>query len=179
MKMHRTFITRSGWVGAGLFLAVPLSFSAPHEILYLEFDDSTGLGRQVGLTPVGTVYGDLAPAPGTPTAANLGNDGRIYFPAFAQPQSSFTVEARIRLNSYAPLNTRYISDIVNTAIWVGGFQGFTLRLGGGYLYVTPPRAAYATDAEYQASLGYYGNTETAYYSRCVGEFLAASTQYPA
>lgn len=158
-------ITMTGAVSIGL------SSAANHELLNLNFDNAPALGAQTGLVPLGTLYGDVTVSSLYSGAADFGANGRILFGNFSSPKGSFSIESKFFLKGYAPVSSRYISDLVNTSSWdTLPSQGFVIRIGGGYLYSPLPRSAFASDAEYQASNALYSNTDKAYFSRCLGHF---------
>jgi hypothetical protein len=143
-------------------------------LLNLDFQDTAHLAAQPAPLPSGTLVPDAGASADFPGALGLGNHGYVRIPGFRSPRGPFTVEARFRVNEYAPASTRYISDILNTATWDSGpTQGFGLRIGGGYLYATMPREAYASDEDYRADIGWYDDGERAAAARCIGEFFMA------
>ena len=146
------FSKSSSYAAIGFLMSAVPIFSAAHEIFNLQFNDSTNLGTQTGLATTGTLYGDVHTAADFSGAADFGTTGRIQFPGFVQPKGNFSIEARFRIRDYFPSDP-FISDLVNTGSWVGTPpQGFAFRVGAGYFYPPLPRAAYASDAEYQAAL---------------------------
>jgi hypothetical protein len=143
-------------------------------LLNLDFQDTARLAAQPAPLPSGTLVPDAAASADFPGALSLGRQGYVRIPGFRSPRGPFTVEARFRVNEYAPASTRYISDILNTATWDSGpTQGFGLRIGGGYLYAPRPREAYASDEDYRADIGWHDDGELASASRCIGEFFMA------
>jgi hypothetical protein len=153
----------SFWFAGSLFAA-----PAPHYLLNLDFGDTADPGAQTGGNlPALGAFGGVKAADGI---GDFGSAGYLQWPGFRHPHGSFTVEARLRPRASAPLSTRYISDVANTATWdTGPNQGFFFRIGGGYLYPVLPRNAYAADSLYARSL-YYDDTQRAFLSRCLGEF---------
>jgi hypothetical protein len=152
-------------LAAAVFGKTPYLFS-------LDFDtDSLGLESQAGL-PAFATFGDLHSSSGV---ANFGNSGYLQLEAFPHPTGPFTIEARLRPRDYAPLSTRFISDLANTATWDDGpYQGITFRIGGGYLYPVLPKDAYAASSLYDQSVTGYDNTARAGLSRCLGELAIAT-----
>jgi|GEM_PF-4892284 len=143
-------------------------------LLNLDFQDTAHLAAQPVPLSQGILLPDAKASAEFPGALDLGKQGYVRIPGFRSPRGPFTVEARFRANEYAPLSTRYISDILNTATWDSGpTQGFGLRIGGGYLYAPMPREAYASDEDYRADVGWYDDGERAAASRCIGEFFTA------
>lgn len=163
------------------FLAFALALAASPSgraedplLLNLEFQDTVHLAAQPDPLPQGILSPDAVASADFPGALDLGNQGYVRVPGFRSPRGPFTVEARFRVNEYAPASTRYISDILNTATWDSGpTQGFGLRIGGGYLYAPMPREAYASDDDYRADIGWYDDGARAAASRCIGEFFMA------
>lgn len=158
-----------------MFLAALLKGHAEVGLLLnLDFQDTAKPAAQPDPLPQGTLLPDAMVSGDFPGALDLGARGYVRIPGFQSPRGPFTVEARFRVNEYAPLSTRYISDILNTATWDSGpAQGFALRIGGGYLYAPKSREAYASDEDYQADIGWYDDSQRASVSRCIGEFLTA------
>jgi concanavalin A-like lectin/glucanase superfamily protein len=143
-------------------------------LLNLDFNDTAHLAAQPAPLPQGTLLPDAGASADFPGALDLGKQGYVRVPGFRSPRGPFTVEARFRVNEYAPASTRYISDILNTATWDSGpTQGFGIRIGGGYLYAPMPRQAYASDDDYRADIAWYDDGERAAVSRCIGEFFMA------
>lgn len=154
--------------------AAPSARAEDALLLNLDFQDTAHLAAQPAPLPSGTLQPDAGASTDFPGALSLGKQGYVRIPGFRSPRGPFTVEARFRVNQYAPLSTRYISDILNTATWDSGpTQGFGLRIGGGYLYAPMPRSAYASDEDYRSDLGWYDDSERASASRCIGEFFMA------
>ncbi|MEO6096117.1 MAG: LamG domain-containing protein [Fibrobacteria bacterium] len=160
-------------------LAIALALAAAFEgraedglLLDLDFQDTSHLASQPAPLSQGILFPDAkADFPG---ALDLGTHGYVRVPGFLSPRGPFTVEARFRVNEYAPLGTRYISDILNTATWDSGpTQGFGIRIGGGYLYAPMPREAYASNEDSRADVGWYDDGARAAASRCIGEFFMA------
>jgi hypothetical protein len=154
--------------------AAPEGRAEDQLLLNLEFQDTAHLAAQSAPLSQGTLLPDAGASADFPGALDLGTQGYVRVPGFRSPRGPFTVEARFRVNEYAPASTRYISDILNTATWDSGpTQGFGLRIGGGYLYAPMPREAYASDEDYRADVGWYDDGERAAASRCIGEFFMA------
>lgn len=143
-------------------------------LLNLDFQDTAHPAAQPAPLPQGILFPDAGASADYPGSLDLGRHGYVRIPGFRGPRGPFTVEARFRVNEYAPASTRYISDILNTATWDSGpTQGFGIRIGGGYLYAPMPREAYASDDDYRADIGWYDDGERAAISRCIGEFVMA------
>ena len=156
-----------------LFLAC--GFAADHELLHLEFNDTSSIGKQVSTSlSTASVNGDVGPSKDFPGAADFKNSGFLRVSKFAHPQGAFSVESRFRLKTFSPDGNPFISDLVNTATWDGNIQGFGFRVGGGFLYPVLPKAAYADTGLYQRSIKELGNNERASLSRCVGELFSAA-----
>lgn len=177
MKTWR-LLTNIVFPAAAFFAARPASAADSKELLHLDFDDKAHVTLQPAPLPLGTVVWDAGASPDFPGSLSLGDSGYIRVPGFRNPQGPFSFEARFRLNQYAPLDTRYISDIINTATWdLPGpqiNQGAGMRIGGGYLYATLPQDAYANPADYNADIGWYADDERASVSKCIGEFVIAN-----
>jgi hypothetical protein len=170
------FSKSSSYAAIGFLMSAVPIFSAAHEIFNLQFNDSTNLGTQTGLATTGTLYGDVHTAADFSGAADFGTTGRIQFPGFVQPKGNFSIEARFRIRDYFPSDP-FISDLVNTGSWVGTPpQGFAFRVGAGYFYPPLPRAAYASDAEYQAALALLSVGQRADLGKCLGDFAIAVSQ---
>lgn len=106
---------------------------------------------------------------------SLGNAGLSVVEQYRQPQGPFSIEARFKLSSYAPVSTRWISDLVNTATWTSSTsQGFTMRVGGGELYPVLPNTAYETAQGIGETYRTVDRTTSASLSRCIGEFNISS-----
>lgn len=119
-----------------------------------------------------SVQGDASVTSGI---LDLGKTGVVSLDGFAQPQGAFSVEMRVKLSQYGPLSTRYISDFVNTATWATSTpQGFTVRSGGGELYPVLAEEAYSDASGWAQGVSYFGATERASISRCLGEFSIAT-----
>lgn len=158
----------------GLIVCATTAFSASHELFNLQFNDPTHLGTQTGLGALGTSYGDVHAATDFSGAADFGTTGRIQFPGFVQPKGSFSIETRFRIRDYFPSDP-FISDLVNTGSWDGAPpQGFVVRVGAGYFYPPLPRAAYSSDAEYNAAIALLSVGQRADLGRCLGDFAIAS-----
>lgn len=166
---------------SALALVFAISMAALHArasdvpmLLNLDFGDTAALAAQPAPLPSGVLRPDARASRDFPGALDLETQGYVRIPGFRSPRGPFTVEARFRLNEYAPASTRYISDILNTATWDSGpTQGLAIRIGGGYLYAPMPRQAYASDEDYRADIGWYDDGARAAASRCIGEFLMA------
>ncbi len=175
-KMNRNVILASGFFYAGLLvsgLAMP-RFASAKDLLYLDFNDTVALGKQPAPLPAAHRNGDVTPSRDFPGSADLKSSGFFSVDSFPSPRGPFSVEARFLIRNYAPESSRFINDILNTSTWdIGPTQGFVIRNGGSYLYPPLPRNAFATDAEYQASMNGYSYIERAVLSKCVGEFVMA------
>ena len=125
-------------------------------------------GSDDSLTP----HGDLSVSDGK---LILGTTGVATLASYVQPKHAFTVEVRFWLNQYGPESTRWLSDLVNTATWdVMPSQGFTVRAGGGELYPVLSSTAYDDATGYGEGQRWFGRTESASISRCLGEFSIAT-----
>lgn len=132
-----------------------------------------------GANPFQSAAGSALSVQGDATVTNgildLGNTGVVSLDGFAQPKGAFSVELRVKLSQYGPLSTRYISDFVNTATWGSTTpQGFTVRSGGGELYPVLAEEAYSDASGWAKGVSYFGATERASISRCLGEFSIAT-----
>lgn len=148
------------------------------ELLHLDFEKKDTLGFEPNSLPLANVVSDAKAAIDFPGSLDLGTTGLVTVPNFKSPKGPFSIEARFRLNEYAPLNTRYISDILNTATWdlpsPHTNQGAVMRVGGGYLYTPLDTSSYANKADYSADIAWYDDSERASSSKCIGEFAMAT-----
>jgi hypothetical protein len=157
---------------------VALGFALPFfcgaaELLHFDFDDSTHLAAQPNPLPAGEILGAVSPASGVPGSADF-HGGMIRRAGFPAPQGPFSIEARFLIRSFAPEQSRFVANIVNTATWdVGPTQGFAFEIGGAYLYPVLPRNAYRTDSEWAEAQSAYSHIDAGRMSVCIPAFAIA------
>lgn len=153
-------------------LALPFLTGAA-ELLHFDFEDSTHIAAEPDPLPAGEILGAVSSAGNFPGSADF-HGGMIRRSAFPSPQGPFSIEARFRLRSFAPENSRFVANIVNTATWdIGPTQGLALEVGGAYLYPVVPRNAYRTDAEWADAQSAYSHVEAGRLSVCIPTFALA------
>ena len=157
----------------GFVVATTLACAGAGELLRLDFNDPVHLGSQPGPLPQGHLIGTVVPAASFPGSAAF-SGGLIEIPGFEGPKGAFSVEARFRLHGYGPEDNRFLADIINTATWdKGPSQGFSLRVGGGYLYPFAPREAYRSEGEWQEGQSAVTHIDRGRLSVCFGDFVIA------
>jgi hypothetical protein len=158
-----------------LFALGSIAGAANHLLLSLDFSDSTALGKQTdsSLPILAKIY-DPTPSKQYPGSVDFGTRGLLKG-QMRHPAGPFTVEARFLFRDYAIQSAPYLSDLVSTGNWEDGRtpQGFSFRIGGGYLYPVLPKGAYDLESLYSKSLT-VGQGERAWLSRCLGEFTFAT-----
>lgn len=153
-------------------LALPVLAGAS-ELLHFDFEDSAHLAAEPGPLPAGEILDAVTPSRDFPGAADF-HGGTLRRPAFPGPQGPFSIEARFRIRTFAPENSRFVANIVNTATWDNApTQGFAFEVGGAYLYPVVPRNAYRTDAEWADAQSAYSHIEAGRLSVCLPTFAMA------
>ena len=176
--------TMARWMGLSIGLAAAYALPsrpAAGTALDFDFNDPAPLDVQTGPLPKGEISGAVVPAQAYPGSADFvvsheaaTAGGVIRVPGFRHPKGPFSIEARFRLRSFGPENSRFIADILNTATWDNGpSQGLTLRVGAGYLYPPLPRNAYRTEAEWLADQNTWSHIDRGRMSDCFAEFAMA------
>lgn len=149
--------------------------AAGAELLHLDFNNKGNLGAQSASLPAGTLVNNPRPSTQFPGALDLGEEGYVRVPGFISPKGPFSVEVHFRTNGYAQTESRFISDLFNSASWDSvPTQGVTLRIGGGDPYGTLDRSAFDNEEDYQANVKWYADVPSTPAVTCIGEFAIAS-----
>jgi hypothetical protein len=162
-----------------------IRFGGSAELLHFDFNDTAHFGIQAGSLPAGTVIGPIQASEAAGSADFRG--GVVKLPDFPGPQGPFSIEARFRIRSYGPEDSRFVSDILNTGTWNSDppetdgtpTQGFVFRVGGGYLYPVLPENRYASSAEWAEAQRAWSNIDRGRLSVCFADFVIARRDDPA
>lgn len=147
------------------------------DLLRFEFNDSAHLADQAGGLPAGTVIGPVQASSAIGSADFKG--GVIKLADFPGPQGPFSIESRFRLRSYPVEDSRFCSDILNTATWNSDppetsgtpTQGLVHRVGGGYQYPILPQSRYATAEEWRGAGDAWSHIQSGKFSTCFADFV--------
>ena len=158
-------------------LALPFLAGAT-ELLHFDFNDSAHIAAQPSPLPAGEVLGAVSAKAAFPGSADF-HGGMIRRSGFPAPQGPFSIETRFRIRSFAPEDSRFVANIINTATWdIGPTQGIAFEVGGAYQYPVVPRNAYRTDAEWAAAQAEYSHIEAGRLSVCIPTFGIARQDDP-
>ncbi len=147
--------------------------AAAGDLLHFEFSDSATLALQPEPLPPAEVLRSVSASKEHPGSADF-TGGALRIADFPRPEGPFSIESRYLLRKYPVEQSRFVSDIMNTATWdQGPTQGFSFRIGGAYSYPVLPRNGYGSEEEWIAAQSAYSHIDIGRLSICFGNFSIA------